>query len=439
MWRRLAKIALSLLAVLVVLIVIGELAGARVLGRLGRLAAEARPPIVVGLVHSLSGPLEPFERPIRDAELFAVSEINARGGIDGRLIKVVEADGRSDPRSFASQARKLIETDKATVLFGAWTSECRKAMRPVVEESNSILVFSGDFEGLERSSHVVYAGSMANQQVVPVMQWSVETLKVKKPMLLCLDEVWSRCAGAIARDQLLAAGVEAPAELVIGTGNDGVTAAIAAITKAQPDVIYNFTFGDTNTALFPALRRAKILSRQTPVISFRMSEDDGRRIVPEDLEGHYLASNYFSSLDLPNNREFLRRFKAYHGDDRNPSAPISNAYEAVHLWARAAAESIDASPERVLTHFPRISLDAAEGVITIDPEILAAWRPAFVGRARADGNYEVVWSIERPIRPNTYPLTRSNGEWNTFLDDLRAAWRGNWSGDGKTVVGQPPG
>ena len=37
-------------------------------------------------------------KPLHDAEIFALEEINARGGIGGRLFEVVQGRRRSDPR-----------------------------------------------------------------------------------------------------------------------------------------------------------------------------------------------------------------------------------------------------------------------------------------------------------------------------------------------------
>jgi urea transport system substrate-binding protein len=439
MRRRPAVVALVGCGILAIGILVAEMAGADLFGRVGTLAAGARPPIVVGLLHSLSGPLEPFERPMHDAEIFALEEINARGGIGGRRVEWVEADGRSDPRTFASQARRLIENGKASVVIGGWTSECRKAVRTVVEELNSLLIFPAEFEGLERSPRIIYAGPSANQQVIPGVRWGLESLGAKKPFILASDEVWSRTVAAIAKDQLRVSGIEAAGELNLPVGGNDVGPAVAAIAGAQPDLILNFLVGDANTTLFPALRRAGLGAGRVPIISFRVSEEDSRRIVAEDLAGHYVASDYFSAIDLPANRDFVRRYKAKHGEDRVASAPVVAAHDAVLLWAKAVEEAGDPDPGRVLERLPRSSLDSPGGVITIDPESLAVWRPVFMGRARADGQFDVVWSIERSIRPLTYSVTRSTAEWTSFLDDLRSGWRGAWSGEGKSATGTPPG
>ena len=139
----------------------------------GTLIAEARPPIVVGLIHSQTGPLAISEKSLLDAEIMALEEVNARGGIAGRLLKWEVADGRSDASTFADQARRLIERDKAVVLFGGWTAECRKAMLAVVEERESLLIFPSNYEGIERSTHVIYSGGSANQVIVPAVRWCV--------------------------------------------------------------------------------------------------------------------------------------------------------------------------------------------------------------------------------------------------------------------------
>ena len=84
-------------------------------------------------------------------------------------------------------------------------------------------------------------------------------------------------------------------------------------------------------------------------------------------------------------------------------------------------------PKAVLEQLDRQSLDAPEGIVTIDPDSWVAWRPFFVGKARADGQFDVVWSITKPIHPVTYVVTRPKAQWDALLDELKARWGGRWS------------
>lgn len=116
-------------------------------------------PIRVGLLHSRTGPLAISEQPLIDAELLAIDEINSQGGLFGRRLQGIIADGRSAPTVFAQEATRLIHDEKVSVIFGCWTSASRKSVRPVVERYNHLLVYPNAYEGLEQSPNIIYTGA----------------------------------------------------------------------------------------------------------------------------------------------------------------------------------------------------------------------------------------------------------------------------------------
>ena len=79
----------------------------------------------------------------------------------------------------------------------------------------------------------------------------------------------------------------------------------------------------------------------------------------------------------------------------------------------------------------RQSLSAAEGIISVDPETRHTWRPVSIGRIRRDGQFEIVWTSDKPVRPIPYPISRTREEWDAFLDALFRRWDGNWANPGK--------
>ena len=62
------------------------------------------------------------ETAVHDAELLAIEEINAAGGVMGKQLEVVIEDGASDWPTFAEKARKLLQKDEVAAVFGGWTS-----------------------------------------------------------------------------------------------------------------------------------------------------------------------------------------------------------------------------------------------------------------------------------------------------------------------------
>jgi branched-chain amino acid transport system substrate-binding protein len=70
---------------------------------------DAGEPIVIGTANSLTGALAPFETAINAGIDVAVSDINAEGGVDGRLLEVIHVDAKSDLNLAATATLEVIE------------------------------------------------------------------------------------------------------------------------------------------------------------------------------------------------------------------------------------------------------------------------------------------------------------------------------------------
>ena len=179
--------------------------------RLGRCRAAGGEPIKVGVLHSLSGTMAGSEMVVVDAVLFAIDEINQAGGVLGRPVKAVVADGRSDWPTFAREAERLITQEKVCTVFGCWTSASRKTVKPVFEEHDHLLLYPVQYEGLETSPNIVYIGAAPNQQIIPAVEWAVKSLKKKRFFLVGSDYVFPRAANEIIKDHLKELGARSSA------------------------------------------------------------------------------------------------------------------------------------------------------------------------------------------------------------------------------------
>ena len=124
-------------------------------------------PIRMGLLHSQSGDMANSEKSLIDAEIFALEEINAKGGLLDRRVEWVIADGRSDWLTFAREATHMIETEKVDVIFGCWTSASRKSVKPIMEMHNHLLFYPNAYEGLEQSPNIIYTGAAPTSTLFP--------------------------------------------------------------------------------------------------------------------------------------------------------------------------------------------------------------------------------------------------------------------------------
>jgi len=421
----LARLPRARLPAWLVLPLLAGLAGAGWL-LLDRLLVDRRP-IVVGILHSQTGPMAISEQAMIDAEVLALEEINLSGGLLGRPVRWVIADGGSDSSTFARQAERLIVQDKAAVIFGCWTSACRKGVLPVVEAADHLLVYPMAYEGLEQSPNIVYTGAAPNQQIIPAVQWCHDTLQARRFFLVGSDYVWPRCVNAIVKDQLVGLGAELVGEAYLPFGSTDAAGLAAEIAAAQPDVILSSVVGDSAIPFARAVRAAGLEPASTPLVTFAVGENELRGGAAAAMAGQYAAWNYFQSLDRPQNKAFVQAFQARYGADRTTSDVIVAAYNSVLLWAQAVREAGTAEVRQVRASLRHQSLDAPEGIIAVDPETQHTWRPVFIGRIRPDGQIDVVWSSRTAVRPMPFPISRSRSEWETFVSDLQRGWGGRWT------------
>ena len=128
--------------------------------------------IKVGILHSLTGTMAISEASLKDVELMAIDEINAKGGVLGKKIEAIVEDPESKFTDvFPDKAKKLLTKDKVACVFGCWTSVSRKNVLPVFEENNGLLFYPVQYEGNECSKNVVYTGAAPNQQILPAVDW----------------------------------------------------------------------------------------------------------------------------------------------------------------------------------------------------------------------------------------------------------------------------
>jgi urea transport system substrate-binding protein len=386
---------------------------------------DRKDPVKVGVLHSLSGTMANSEGPVVDAVLFAIEEVNQAGGVLGRPVKAVVADGRSEERVFLREAQRLLEEEKVCTVFGCWTSASRKTVRPVFEAHGNLLIYPVQFEGLETSPNIVYLGAAPNQQLLPAARWAVTSLHKKRFFLVGSDSVFPRAAHTILKDDLKRAGAEVVGEAYVPLGCQKVEAAVAALVRAKPDMVLNTIYGDTNLAFFRALRGAGITPANIPVLSFSISAEGLRTLDAGDRAGDYTAWTYYQSVATPENEAFVRRFHEKH-PEHSISDPMETAYVGVKLWAQAVNEAKSLEPKKIRRAMLNHRLKGPGGEVWIDPETQYGSRTPRVGRSQADGTFKVIWSAPAPVRPQPYPDTRTVEEWRAFLRDLYTGWGDRW-------------
>jgi urea transport system substrate-binding protein len=365
--------------------------------------AAAQPVVRIGVLHSLTGTMAGSETPLVDAVRLAVEEVNLSGGINGANIEMIVSDCRSDPDYCAEQAERLITKEQVRALFGCWTSACRKAVRPVVERHDSLLFYPVQYEGLEQSPNIIYTGAAPNQQLIPMVSWAVQQHGTRA-YLIGSDYVFPRTANDIVKKLLVAKGGQLVAERYAPLGEQNFDAIAAEIAAQRPDFVVNTVNGDSNLYFFRALQKAGISADDIPVFSTSIAEAELAAMGSERIAGHYAAWNYFQSIASEDNWAFIARFHKRFGSHRVLDDPMEAAYIGVHLWANAQRSAGTPDTDSVKIALGRQTMNAPEGIVAVDAETQHLWKPVRIARARADGQFDIIWQSGRSVAPAPFPF-----------------------------------
>ncbi|WP_420797543.1 urea ABC transporter substrate-binding protein [Azospirillum doebereinerae] len=359
--------------------------------------------VTIGILHSATGTMALSEGGSIQAEMLAIQQINEAGGVLGREIRIAQEDGASDWPTFADKTRKLLAEDKVAAIFGCWTSASRKAVLPMLERHNGLLYYPTFYEGLEQSKHVIYTGQEATQQILAGLDWVRREKGAKTFFLIGSDYIWPRASNAIARRHIERNGCRIVGEEYVELGHTRFEAIVAKIKATKPDVIYPIVVGGSNVAFYKQLKAAGIdLGTQT-LLTNSVTEDEMLGIGGDYIAGAYTCAKYFQGLDLPANRAFVANFKKMWGADSVIGDVTANAYIGPWLWKLAVEKAGSFDVARVAAASPGIEFKDAPAGHTRIHENHHLWTKTRVGRARRDGQFDVVYETKDLIEPNPFP------------------------------------
>jgi urea transport system substrate-binding protein len=359
--------------------------------------------IGVGLLYALTGGLSVTEASIQRGALLAIDEVNESGGVAGRPLVPVIADYASDVALVATKAQELLDTDGVAVCIGGYTSASRVAMLPVFHARRALLLYTTFFEGLEQDSNVVYTGAIPNQFLFDYVAWILEHLG-SRIYMVGSDYVYPRTLGAMTQRLVQEAGGTVLADRYVPLGATRLEAVLEEIARLRPDVVVsNIVGSDSIPAFYRQFHAAGHAPTTLPIASTVTTEIEVQAMGAQYAAGHYSSGSYFSSLRNPANDSYVTSFKARFGSHAVTHEPQIAAYNAVWLFARAATRSASLSPFAVRAAMRGLTFDAnPEGWPLVVEANQLTTHPAYIGCARADGQFDVVAEYQ-PRAPDPFP------------------------------------
>ena len=196
-------------------------------------------PFRVGVMESLTGPGETYGTVAVQAKQLAVDEINAAGGINGRVLELVVEDSKCNAQDSITAYNKLTDVDGVNIILGTSCSGAMLGAAPLAEKEGVVL-----FSGLATNPDIANAGDYIFRTAMSDAQLGVDTGNVMWAdgvrTLATITEATDYAEGVrrSSVDQFLKLGGQLVAEERYTSDATDFRSQLTKLLSANPDAIH---------------------------------------------------------------------------------------------------------------------------------------------------------------------------------------------------------
>src|ERR1700681_4772245 len=360
-----------------------------------------KPSVPLGLVFSQSGPYAMMAGEMRKSALMAIDEVNHSDEFDFAFKSHLRDPG-GVVAAYHTACDDLIREENVDHIVGCYTSASRKQVIPIVERTERLLWHPARYEGFESSDNVIYVGAAPNQHVVPLVRHMLDHISGD---VFCIGSnyVWTWEMNRVIREIVTSAGGRVLAERLLELGETAVDHIVKEVIDRKPPVVFNTLVGESSYSFMRALNAAATRAGLViPMLSCSLCEPELKLIGSAASVGCVTSSAYFESIEQPENRAFVARWKARHGADSNPSVDGQSTYVCVMLLSRAIrrAESVEVGAVRRAAANHRY--ESPQGPTWVDPDNNHWFLTPRLARAVPGWQFKIFWEADAPERPDPY-------------------------------------
>lgn len=303
---------------------------------------ETSDTIKIGGIFPLSGPVAVYGTECRNGVELAISEINAAGGINGKMLELIAEDDEGSPEKSVNAYKKLVTKDKCSIIIGSLTSGCTAAISSLAQAQKVLLLAPAATQTniTDAGDYVFRACFIDPFQGTVGGKFALEDLGAKNAAVLY--DIQNDYSIGLFENFKIAfeqGGGKVVAEESYSTGDKDFNAQLTKIRTMNPDVVYLPDYYGTVALIAKQLRAQGITA---PIVGADgwdgIIDNAGDEVLNGFYSNHYAADSTDGKVVT-----FVESYRSKFG-----STPVSFAalgYDCAYLLkdAMVASNSTDSS------------------------------------------------------------------------------------------------
>ena len=324
-------------------------------------AAASGDPILVGLSAALTGQFAQNGAWMKNGTSLAAKEINAKGGVNGRPIKlVVEDDQGPNPTAAVNAVTKLITRDEVTAIIGPHFTPAILPSEPLLMQYKvpALTGASGPVVTEQHNPFVFRVRLDDATGAALLVKYVLDTLKWKRIGLCYVNTAFGQSGIGAVKKALDARKVNPVISQTHLDSTKDFTAQILAFKNAKVDGIIAWTDDQPSGLIAKQMQTLGVDFKLAGSTTF--SQPPFLELAGPAANGIYSVTDFTKDNPKPAIQDWKKRYKAAYGQE--PELYASTYYDAMNLLAAAMQDlkSIDgAAVQAALT-----KISGHEGVMT---------------------------------------------------------------------------
>jgi branched-chain amino acid transport system substrate-binding protein len=296
---------------------------------------------------------------------FAVEEVNSAGGLLGRPIKMFYDDSQVKPDIATRKAIRYIDEEKVKFIMTGTGTHVGKAMAQVAEKQKIIMLNYGaagdELTGKDFTPYHFRVALSTGQQSGALAAYFANT-HYKKYYILCQDYAFGHdVANAFKR----AMNKFSPGWQLVGEdyhpfGAKDLGPYISKVIASGAEVLITGNWGSDLQVL---LRQGAGLGLKAKIGNYFLNDPVALRVIGDAAIGDITAEIYMLTLDTPQNKAFIKRWRRRNMDPEHPypAFAIGKSYQAFMFMVEAIKKARSTKAEDIIKAWEGMSYDGLVG------------------------------------------------------------------------------
>ena len=229
--------------------------------------ALAQNTIRIGLITDKVGPAKAYAEPVAQGAVFAVKELNARGGLLGRQIELLVEDDQGKPDVSATAARKLVDAGTSFILSVSLTPATQQAQSVTLETKTPHMTPSNSGDTLTTqiaNPNFWQTGPLASTQIATLLSYA-RNKNYKRVALVTENSALGQLTNQFFKAGLEKSGIQVVSEEVVPGGSTSADAQMQKVRASNADALFMTGVTVPENALI--LRAYRQLGLKIPILA----------------------------------------------------------------------------------------------------------------------------------------------------------------------------